>query len=61
VLGISRAGITEILKDAGFVDVRIETAFEMEKAVEKIPGKGLEENNKEMMIFPFLICLGKKP
>lgn len=59
--GISRNGFEKVLEDAGFVDVSIETAFEIEKKVERVPGKGLGDDNYELMNFPFLICLGRKP
>lgn len=59
--GIPRAGMEKLLTNAGFQDVRIETAFEREKKVEKVPGKGLGDENSEVMVFPFLICMGKKP
>lgn len=59
--GIPRTGIEKLLKEAGFADVRIETAFVMDKKVEKVSGKGLGEDNSEIMVFPFLICMGRKP
>jgi len=59
--GISRGGFEKILKNAGFVDLRIETAFEHVKKVEKVYGGGLGDDNAEMMVFPFLICMGRKP
>lgn len=59
--GISRAGVEKQLKEAGLADVRVETAFEMEKAVEKTPGAGVVRGEGGVkMVFPFLICLGNK-
>lgn len=56
--GLPRNGMETMLKDAGFVDVKIETAFEMEKGIESVPGGGVKD---EKMAFPFLICMGRKP
>ena len=56
--GLPRKGMEVMLKDAGFVDVKIETAFEMQKGVESVPGGGVKD---EQMGFPFLICMGRKP
>lgn len=59
--GISRKEVKRMLEQAGFVDVRIETAFEMEKCVEVIPGAGVVKGEGgTKMVFPFLICLGRK-
>ncbi|KAF8849034.1 S-adenosyl-L-methionine-dependent methyltransferase [Acephala macrosclerotiorum] len=59
--GIPREGARGMLKEAGFVDVRIETAFEMEKYVEATPGAGVVKGEGgTKMEFPFLICLGRK-
>jgi len=59
--GIPREGVKKLLMGAGFVDVRIETAFVLEKGVEKTPGAGvIKGEGGEKMAFPFLICLGKK-
>lgn len=59
--GIARGAMRDLLEQAGFRDVRIETAFEMQKNVEKVPLKGMGEDNVEPMMFPFLICLGTRP
>ncbi|KAK1752211.1 S-adenosyl-L-methionine-dependent methyltransferase [Echria macrotheca] len=56
--GVRRADVRAWLEGAGFVDVRVETAFEMEKKVETEPGSGVIEHD---MVFPFLICWGTKP
>ncbi|KAK3687948.1 S-adenosyl-L-methionine-dependent methyltransferase [Podospora appendiculata] len=56
--GIARGEMQELLVQAGFVDVVVETAFEMEKLVETEPGSGVKGPT---MIFPFLICIGRRP
>lgn len=56
--GIRRADMEALLLGAGFVDVKIEIAFEIDKAVETAPGGGL---TGATMMFPFLICIGRKP
>jgi SAM-dependent methyltransferase len=53
--GIRRDLVKSQLKEAGFVDIRVETAFEMEKAIETEKGPKTGK-----MIFPFLICMAKK-
>ena len=59
--GVSREGMKKMLKDAGFVDVIVDTAFEIEKGVEASPGHGvIEGEGGTKMNFPFLICIGKK-
>ncbi|KAK3989392.1 S-adenosyl-L-methionine-dependent methyltransferase [Cladorrhinum sp. PSN332] len=55
--GIKRKEIDELLREVGFQDVKVETAFEMEKAVESEPGNG---DGTYLMSFPFLICQGKR-
>jgi 2-polyprenyl-3-methyl-5-hydroxy-6-metoxy-1,4-benzoquinol methylase len=56
--GIGRADMEELLKEVGFVDVKVETAFELDKAVEMVPGNKVM---KSIARFPFLICCGRKP
>ncbi|KAK0643724.1 S-adenosyl-L-methionine-dependent methyltransferase [Cercophora newfieldiana] len=56
--GVERGEMRGLLEGAGFVDVRVETAFEMEKKVETVLGNGVLG---ETMVFPFLICLGRRP
>lgn len=56
--GIKRTDMEALLLEAGFADVKVETAFEMDKAVETEPGSGV---NGPTMTFPFLICIGTKP
>jgi SAM-dependent methyltransferase len=59
--GIPRVEMERMMKDTGFVDVRVEKGFEMEKWVEKSPGAGVVKGEGGVkMVFPFLICLGKK-
>lgn len=59
--GIPRKEVKMMLEQAGFVDVKIEAAFEMGKFVEESPGKGVVRGEGgTKMLFPFLICLGRK-
>ncbi|RFU28715.1 hypothetical protein B7463_g7608, partial [Scytalidium lignicola] len=58
--GIRRRDIEAMIKEAGFVDVEVTTAFELEKDVEKEPGSGIVEGSSPKMVFPFLICKGRK-
>jgi SAM-dependent methyltransferase len=59
--GIHREAVKMLLKNAGFVDIKIETAFEMEREVETTPGEGVVKGeNGSKMTFPFLICMAKK-
>jgi hypothetical protein len=55
--GVGRGEMRTLLEGAGFVGVSVETAFEMEKGVESVPGEGVKG---EKMVFPFLICTGRK-
>jgi SAM-dependent methyltransferase len=59
--GIHRLRVRGLLETAGFVDVRVQTAFEMEKWVEASPGAGVIQGEAgTKMKFPFLICIGRK-
>lgn len=59
--GIQRVKVGDLLEEVGFVDVKVETAFEMEKWVEAYPGAGVVKGDGgTKMLFPFLICLGRK-
>jgi len=59
--GITRDDVRRMLEEAGFVDVRVETAFEMEKWVEATPGAGvIKGDGGTKMRFPFLICMGRR-
>ena len=55
--GIGREMIREVMEGAGFVDVRVQTAFEMAKEVETEPGSGVLGL---VVVFPFLICEGTR-
>jgi SAM-dependent methyltransferase len=54
--GIEREMIKAVLEEAGFVDVRVERAFEIAKEVEMEPGSVLGP----VIVFPFLLCQGSK-
>lgn len=59
--GIERSEMERLMREVGFVDARVEKAFEVEKCVERSPGSGVvggEGGTK--MGFPFLICAGRK-
>jgi SAM-dependent methyltransferase len=61
--GVERHGIVvkdteEMLRAAGFEDVRVERAYELKKEVEA--EEGMEELGGKEMTFPFLICYGVK-
>jgi SAM-dependent methyltransferase len=59
--GIPRDGVKKLLEGAGLIEVRVETAFEIEKGVEKTPGASVVKGEGgEKMVFPFLICVGRK-
>lgn len=59
--GIQRDSVRKLLTDAGFTDVRIETAFKMEKRIEISPGEGVVKGeNGCKMTFPFLICMAQR-
>ncbi|KAF2427410.1 methyltransferase type 11 [Tothia fuscella] len=55
--GLKREEMEKLIKEAGFVDVRVEEAWRMEKEVEGATGG---DGEVEVMEFPFLICLGRK-
>lgn len=63
--GIKRQLIDELMREAGFVDTKVEVAWEHSKLVEKFPGEfdnGEPGSGKgKIMKFSYLICLGKKP
>ena len=59
--GIHRERVKGMLEAVGFVDVRVATAFEMEKWVEASPGAGvIKGEGGTKMKFPFVICMGRK-
>ncbi|KAL1843213.1 hypothetical protein VTJ49DRAFT_2764 [Mycothermus thermophilus] len=55
--GLRRDEMQALLEEVGFVDVSVETAFELEKKVETEPGSGVMGPT---VVFPFLICQGRK-
>ncbi|KAK3312454.1 S-adenosyl-L-methionine-dependent methyltransferase [Apodospora peruviana] len=57
--GIGRDEMRELMEAAGFVDVKIEVAFEMDKQVEREPGSGIKGG--PILRFPFLVCEGRRP
>ncbi|CAK7244973.1 MAG: hypothetical protein STHCBS139747_006539 [Sporothrix thermara] len=63
--GIEAALFSDQMRAAGFVDVLVEPAWEMEKAVERFPGEWTmgkpPKGDQETMRFPFLLCRGTKP
>jgi hypothetical protein len=56
--GILREEMKTLLKEAGFTDSKVETAFVLDKDVEVNPGEGVVKGVS--MAFPFLVCLGTK-
>lgn len=59
--GIERGEMERLMSEVGFVGVKVERGFEMEKWVEKTPGAGVVKGEGETKrVFPFLICLGRK-
>jgi len=56
-----REGAARLLREAGFTDIKIEKAFEMEMGVETKPGEGVVKGeNGSKMTFPFLICIARE-
>jgi SAM-dependent methyltransferase len=69
MFGVERHGVNAewfagLMKDAGFVNVEVKPAWHMEKEVEKFPGEWGQEkperDDLEKMVFPFLLCRGRK-
>ena len=61
--GIPREGMTKLMEDIGYKNVRVERGFTLEKRVEKFEGefgdKGKSSDGKgETMEFPFVVCIG---
>ncbi|KAF4545996.1 Methyltransferase type 11 [Lasiodiplodia theobromae] len=56
--GIDRGEIARLAREAGFVDVRVETAFVLEKEIED-PSEGVA-GGRTRVGFPFLVVLGRK-
>jgi 2-polyprenyl-3-methyl-5-hydroxy-6-metoxy-1,4-benzoquinol methylase len=68
--GIPRKWMAELLTEVGFVDVKVEEGFRMEKRVEKWEGefsegggdgKVAKEGMGEVVVVPFLLCEGRRP
>lgn len=58
--GIKREEMERLMGETGFSDVSVEEAFRMEKKVEIVRGGAVVAGNREMMEFPFVICLGRR-
>lgn len=56
--GIDRADIARLAREAGFVDVRVETAFVLEKEIEDPSEEAA--GGRTRVGFPFLVVLGRK-
>jgi len=56
--GLERGEMRRVLEGLGFGEVRVEKALEREKEVETVPGSGVMDGRG---VFPFLVCLGRKP
>ena len=65
--GIPRAWMEGLMREVGFVDIDVQVRWTMEKKVEKMEGEFDANGGKpiegmgEVMEFPFLVCLGKRP
>ncbi|KIW23492.1 uncharacterized protein PV07_11685 [Cladophialophora immunda] len=63
--GINRAAMEALLNEVGFVNVRVETAWSMDKSVEKYEGEfgdagRPKEGQGEVRSFPFVLCIGER-
>ncbi|KIY03545.1 uncharacterized protein Z520_00236 [Fonsecaea multimorphosa CBS 102226] len=65
--GINRDMMEILLNEVGFVNVRVETAWSMDKTVEKFEGEfgdqGRPNNQQgqgEIRSFPFVLCMGER-
>lgn len=56
--GIDRADIARLAREAGFVDVRVETAFVLEKEIEDPSEEAA--GGRTRVGFPFLVVLGRR-
>ncbi len=62
--GVKREWFAGLMSEAGFVDVKVEVAWTMEKEVERWPGEWGQkkpDGGCASMEFPFLICQGRRP
>lgn len=64
--GINREWMVGLMEKVGFVDVRVEVGWKMAKSVERFEGEfgeigSAEDGQGEVMEFPFLVCVGRKP
>lgn len=65
--GINRAWMADLLEKTGFIDIDVSVGWTAEKRVERYTGEFLEAKEAwdsekgEMMTFPFLLCMAKKP
>lgn len=64
--GINREWMAGLMEKVGFVDVQVEVGWKMDKSVEKFEGEfgdsgRAEDGQGEVMEFPFLVCVAKKP
>lgn len=63
--GIDAVAFAALLRDAGFVDVRVGPHWTMEKEVERFPGEWGHDKpttgDLAKMEFPFLLCRGRRP
>ncbi|KIW83841.1 hypothetical protein Z517_03087 [Fonsecaea pedrosoi CBS 271.37] len=62
--GIHRETMQALLNEVGFVNVRVETAWTMDKYVEKFEGEFGDarraEGQGEIQRFPFVLCIGER-
>ena len=64
--GIPRTWMKDLMEEVGFVDVKVEEGWRMEKRVERFEGeygdaKKPSEGQGEIAVFPFLLCEGRRP
>ena len=65
--GIKRVWMEGLMREIGFVEVRVEVGWKMDKRVERFErefgekGRPEGEEMGEIMEIPFLVCMGKRP
>ncbi len=62
--GVKREWFQGLLREAGFVDVKVEVGWTMEKEVERWPGEWGQkkpDGGCASMVFPFLVLEGRRP